>query len=166
VTGGDRVRRAVFGPSLRQTLIRGTLLAVALLLASRVALMPLRAFGESMQPTYRQGQWLIVNRLSYRLREPTRGDVVAIRLAGGRAALVKRIVGLPGERIWIEEGTVFVDDRPLSEPYVHARQPWHVDAVHLSDDEYYVIGDNRDMPSDAHDFGRTTRERLLGPLVY
>jgi signal peptidase I len=166
VTKHDRLRRVLYGPSPRRALLRAALLAAGLLLLSRVAFMPLRAFGESMEPTYHQGQWLLVNRLAYRYRGPERGEVVAIRLAGGRAALVKRIVGLPGERLRVDAGTVLVDDRPLNEPYVRLRQPWQVDEVHLADDEYFVIGDNRGMPADAHDFGRTSRDRLLGPLMY
>lgn len=155
----------MFGSSPRRALLRGAALALGLFLASRFVLMPLRAVGPSMLPTYGEGQWLLVNRLAYHLREPSRGDVVAIRLGGGRAALVKRIVGLPGERVRIVEGTVQIDGAPLDEPYVRHRRPWHVDEAVLGADEYYVIGDNRGMPAASHDFGRTTRARLLGPLV-
>lgn len=158
-------RRLLVGRSPRRTIGRALLLSAILLVASRVAIVPLRAVGPSMLPTYHEGQWLLVNRLAYRLGTPGRGDVVAIRLAGGRAALVKRIVGLPGERVRIDYGTVVVDGQPLDEPYVRNRQPWNVAEVVLADDEYYVIGDNRGMPVEAHDFGRTGRARLLGRLV-
>ena len=155
----------MFGSSPRRALLRATLLAAGLLVASRFLLMPLRAWGPSMLPTYHEGQWLLVNRLAYRLRDPERGEVVAIRLAGGRAALVKRVIGLPGERVRIVAGTVEVDGAPLDEPYVRHRRPWHVVEAQLADDEYYVIGDNRGMPADAHDFGRTSRARLLGRVI-
>ena len=155
----------LLGRSPRRTLIRAGLLAIVLLVASRVVLTPLRAHGPSMLPTYHEGQLLLVNRLAYRLGDPTRGDIVAIRLAGGRAALVKRIIGLPGERVRIAAGTVLIDGEPLTEPYVRHRLPWDVAEAALGRNEYFVIGDNRGMPPGEHDFGRTIRARLLGRLV-
>lgn len=156
----------VAGRSLSVTLIRALLLALGLLLISQYVVSPVRAYGISMQPTFEPGAWLWLSRLSYVRRPPARGDIVAVNLAGGQAVLVKRIVGLPGERIAITEGQVLVNGIPLDEPYVTERQPWNVDDAQLGPHEYYVIGDNRGMPSHLHDFGRAARERIAGQIFH
>lgn len=160
------LRTVLVGHSPGWTLVRGALLAAVLLFVSRVALSPVRAVGISMLPTYDEGELLLLNRLAYRTAEPSRGDVVAIELAGGRAVLVKRIVGLPGERIRMADGTLLVNDLPVAEPYVQYSARWNVDELHLQRDEYYVVGDNRAMPPEQHDFGSATRDRILGRLVW
>lgn len=119
-----------------------------------------------MRPTYESGELLFVNRVSYLASGPRRGDVVAIALAGERVYYVKRVIGMPLERVRIVEGTVFIDDRPLDEPYVRARRPWNVDEVTLTSNEYFVIGDNRSMNARDHDFGRVLRSRIAGRIVF
>lgn len=159
------LRRILFGASFGRTLMRAGILAAALLLVSHFVLSPVRAVGISMMPTYEEGQLLLLNRLAYRYANPRRGDVVAITLPGNHAVLVKRIVGLPGETVRITDGTVFVNNQPLDEPYVRYRIPWNVTEAALADGEYYVIGDNRSMAVHNHDFGVATRSRVLGRLL-
>lgn len=159
-------QRLVVGRSPGLTLIRALLVALALLLTSQYVISPVRAYGISMQPTFEPGAWLWLLRLAYLRRHPARGDIVAVNLAGGQAVLVKRIVGLPGERIAIAEGQVLVNGAPIDEPYVTERQPWNVQDVQLGPQEYYVIGDNRRMPSHLHDFGRAARQRIAGRVVH
>lgn len=159
------LRRIVFGTSLSRTLVRAGVLAVALVLVSQFVLTPIRAAGISMMPAYDDGQLLLLNRLAYLFSAPSRGDVVAIRLAGRQAVLVKRVIGVPGERVRISDGVVFVNDSPLDEAYVRYRLPWNVQEVVLAADEYYVVGDNRSMAERNHDFGVTARRRILGRLI-
>lgn len=119
-----------------------------------------------MDPTYRSGSFNLVNRLSYAFAEPSRGDVVAIRLAGPSVVLVKRIVGLPGERVRIDEGVLHVNGMPLDEPYVRERRPWNVPEVALGPQEYFVVGDNRGMPAKSHSFGAVDRARIRGRVLF
>ena len=119
-----------------------------------------------MRPTYDSGDLLFVNRLSYTAAGPKRGDIVAIALAGERVYYVKRIVGLPLERVRILDGIVLVNDVPLEEPYVRERRPWTVEEVELKSNEYFVIGDNRGMNARDHDFGRVLRSRIAGRIVF
>lgn len=156
------LRQLVVGQSLARSLLRAGIVAAALLLLSRFALSPIRASGISMLPTVQDGDWLLLNRLVYHVVDPRRGDLVAITIPGERAVLVKRVVGLPGERVSIEAGVVTVDGQPLDEPYVELRRPWQVEAVTLAADEYYVVGDNRGMAPTNHDFGVTHRTAVLG----
>ena len=159
------LRQLLIGRSLGRSLIRGLSMALALLLGSWFILVPVRAHGPSMTPTYSDRQLLLVNRLAYRFGEVRRGDVVAITLNGGQAVLVKRIIGLPGERIRIDAGQVMIDDKPLSEPYCVYRLPWNILETQLGPDEVFVIGDNRAMLEKYHDFGRADRSRILGRLI-
>jgi signal peptidase I len=159
------LRQLLIGRSLGRSLIRGLSMALALLLGSWFILVPVRAHGPSMTPTYSDRQLLLVNRLAYRFGEVRRGDVVAITLNGGQAVLVKRIIGLPGERIRIDSGQVMIDDKPLSEPYCVYRLPWNILETQLGPDEVFVIGDNRAMLEKYHDFGRADRSRILGRLI-
>jgi signal peptidase I len=160
------LRQLLIGRSLGRSLIRGLSIALVLLLGSWFVLVPVRAHGPSMTPTYGDEQLLLVNRLAYRFgREIRRGDVVAITLSGGKAVLVKRIIALPGERIRIEDGQVLINDTPLDEPYCVYRLPWNVVETQLGPDEVFVIGDNRSMLERHHDFGRADRSRILGRLI-
>ena len=159
------LRQLLIGRSFGRSLIRGLSMALALLLGSWFILVPVRAHGPSMTPTYSDRQLLLVNRLAYRFGEVRRGDVVAITLNGAQAVLVKRIIGLPGERIRIDAGQVMIDDKPLSEPYCIYRLPWNILETQLGPDEVFVIGDNRSMLEKYHDFGRADRSRILGRLI-
>ena len=129
-------------------------------------LTPIRVSGISMEPTYRDGTFNLVNRMIFSFRAPARGDVVAIRLAGPSVLYVKRIVALPSERVAIAAGVIEINGAPLAEPYVRNRQPWDVPEVTVGPREYFVIGDNRGMRAGDHDFGRVDARRLLGKLVF
>jgi signal peptidase I len=132
----------------------------------RWVLIPMRAEGISMLPTYQSGSLNLVNRLAYRNRKPSRGDIVAIRLAGPHVLYVKRVIALPGERISMTAGQVYVNGTPLIEPYVRNRNPWDVPEVTLTSREYFVVGDNRGMRASDHDFGRVDVSRIVGRIVF
>jgi signal peptidase I len=129
-------------------------------------LIPIRTEGSSMLPTYGPDQLRLVNRLAYRWSVPGRGDVVAIEMAGPHVLYVKRVIGLPGERIGVTEGAVRINGAPLAEPYVMHRNAWDVPEVTLGPAEYFVMGDNRGMSVADHDFGRVDLPRILGKVVF
>lgn len=141
-------------------------LAVVAFITFTWVLIPIRTHGDSMVPTYRSDSFNLVNRLSYAFGEPARGDVVAIRLAGPRLVLVKRVIGLPGERVRFESGVVRINDAPLIETYVHYRRSWDLPEVTLGPHEYFAVGDNRGMPVALHSFGAVDRVRILGKVVF
>jgi len=101
--------------------------------------------GESMLPTFRSGELLLVDRRAYRLRSPERGDVVLARY--GSDIVLKRIVGLPGEKIEVKHGTVLVDGRAQSEEHGIEAGPLDVGEGELSEDDYATLGDNRAVPA-------------------
>jgi signal peptidase I len=160
------IRRIVFGRNPRRTLVRVLVLASLSFIIFRWVLLPIRAEGISMLPTYRSGSLHVVNRLAYSQKKPARGDVVGIKLAGPHVLYVKRILGLPGEQISIVQGQVYVNGAPLEERYVQNRRPWDVPEVTLTSREYFVIGDNRSMRAADHDFGRVDVSRILGRVIF
>ena len=159
-------RHILFGQNPRRTTVRVLLLILASIVVFRWVLIPVRTDGVSMEPTYESGRLNLVNRLAYLRSPPARGDVVAIRLAGLHVLYIKRVLGLPGERIAISAGEVLVDGAPLIEPYVHHRRPWELAEVRLGPAEYFVVGDNRGMAAADHTFGRIDAVRIVGRVVF
>jgi signal peptidase I len=148
------------------TLIRIVVLVVATFVVFRFILLPpIRITGPSMSPTYRENSIHFVNRLAYSWREPRRGDVVSIRLAGKSIMYMKRIVGLPGETVEFRGGQLFVNGQPLDEPYVRSRSRWEMPPRRLGVEEFFVVGDNRSMPIEDHVFGVATRNRIVGKIL-
>ena len=129
-------------------------------------LLPIRAYGPSMLPTFEPGSLRFVNTFAYARGGPERADIVAIRMAGRHVVYVKRVIGLPGERVHIAAGIVFVNGTPIDEPYVKLRAGWDVPEVVLERDEFFVVGDNRGMRAPFHDFGVVRRERFIGKLLF
>jgi signal peptidase I len=160
------------GRNPRTTLVRLVVTAVLVYFGFKASVQPIVVSGVSMLPTYRDGRRLFVNKLAFRLSPPKRGEVVAIREAGNHLFLLKRIIALPGERLRIRAGQVFIDGEPLEEPYLRPPAPgvrnpaaWEVQELELGPDEFYVIGDNRSMRREDHYFGRVNRERVVGRLI-
>ncbi len=125
-----------------------------------------RVYGQSMEPTLHTNDRVIVEKISYRLHPPRRGDIVVVRLSDRSQPLIKRIVGLPGETIAIRDGRVFINGKPLDEPYLaqptHGRlPPTRIPAMH-----YFVLGDNRDASNDSRNFGPVPRESILGRALF
>jgi signal peptidase I len=159
-------RRIVFGPDPRRTLVRVLVLAVVSFVTFGWVLIPVRAEGISMLPTFESGSLHLVSRVAYSYSKPSRGDVIAIKLAGPHVLYVKRIIALPGERVAFVRGQVYVNGAPLVEPYVHNRRVWDVPEVTLTSREYFVVGDNRGMRAADHDFGRVDVSRIVGKLLF
>jgi signal peptidase I len=158
--------RVLIGHKPKRTLARIGALVVVCFVVFKFVLLPIRVEGGSMLPTYKERGVNFVNRLAYVFHEPRRGDVVAIRmLAGGHIMYMKRIVGLPGETVAFHRGRLYINGQPLAEPYVKLPGSWDHEPVQVGPDQYYVVGDNRDMPWDDHYKGRPTRDLILGKIL-
>jgi signal peptidase I len=158
--------RVVAGANPRRTLMRVVVLIASAYVIFGYVLLPVRGVGVSMQPTIEQGDLLFVNQLAYRFREPARGDIVAVRVAGRSVVYVKRLLGLPGDRIAFVDGVLWRNGEAVEEPYARRREDWRLNEVTLGTNDYFVVGDNRSMPMAQHDFGTATRERLIGPRAF
>ena len=124
--------------------------------------------GSSMETTLSDGDQLIVDKISYRFREPNRYDIVVFPYHyEENTYYIKRIIGLPGETVQIVDGTVWIDGQPLNEHYgneVMEDPGLAADPITLGDDEYFVLGDNRNNSQDsrASNVGLIHRDELLG----
>lgn len=171
----DRTRRFFdYGavPREKRTLILAAMLFGSVLsyfLIIRYVLMIGEVEGDSMLPTLRDGERHLVNRIIYRIRDPQPGDIVEITMPGTGDYSVKRIIAVPGDVVQIKEGHAFVNGRVSQEPYLPKGMSTDgkslgVKAYKVSDDAYFVLGDNRPVSVDSRTFGAVRRDRLVGRL--
>ncbi len=120
-----------------------------------------RIDGSSMNPTLYDGQYLIINNVSYMLDTPQRGDVIVFRHPQNDLNLIKRVVGLPGDDVEIRDRQVFVNGVPLNEPYIEA-PPAYNGFWKVPENEFFVLGDNRNNSSDSHSWSFLPKENILG----
>lgn len=133
---------------------------------------PVQIQGRAMDPNYKDGEYYLVNKLSK--GDFKRGEVVVFEPPIGENSLyVKRIVGVPKDKISISTGKLLVDGQPLEEPYLSKGTITHEGAflhegqeVHLKDDEYLLFGDNREASSDSRSWGPIKKEDIVGKLWF
>jgi signal peptidase I len=122
-----------------------------------------RVYGSSMEPNLHTDQRLVVEKISYRLHIPRRGDVVVLRMPErGPELLIKRVVGLPGETIQVKDGQVYINGQPLAEPYLARQTNGAYGPFVIPEGQIFVMGDNRGASNDSRVFGPVSLERILG----
>jgi signal peptidase I len=146
--------------------VRREILYVALILCllsfaiSRWILSPVKISGESMLPNYNDGQPNFINRLAYVSASPQRGDVVGLQV--GDEIYLKRVIGLPGERIEFKRDTIVVNGEPLKEHYHVRPLLWCLAPVQLGANDYFMMGDNRTYSM----YGAVRRENIIGKALF
>lgn len=119
----------------------------------------------SMQPTLHQDQFILVNKLAYRLGNYQRGDIIVFHFPGDpREDYIKRVIGLPGDSIEIRDQAVFVNGQMLEENYV-AAQPNYTESFQVPEDGLFVLGDNRNQSSDSHMWGTVPTANVVGKAL-
>jgi len=177
--------------SLVREVVETALLAILVFLAVRASVQHYRVDGQSMEPSLADGEFLLVNALLYDrfdiqavarwvpswdpgepaerhvFHGPRRGDIVILHHPASAEArdLVKRVIGLPGERLRIEAGVVYINDRELLEPYV--KEPWRGDLTEITipPGSYFVMGDNRNNSLDSRIFGPIDEDLIVGKAM-
>jgi len=149
---------------------------LSLVVLAVIIVVPVRVFvaqpfvveGLSMFPTFHNGDYLIIDELSYHLRTPTRGEVVVFRYPNDPSIFyIKRVIALPGESVSIDRGVVSVTRTDgstitLSEPYVVQEDATYTQTVTLGTDQYFVMGDNRPKSSDSRIWGPLPEKDIVG----
>lgn len=162
--------------------MRGFLLAIfeifKIFLIVAVIVIPIRYFlfqpffvsGASMEPNFSPQEYLLIDEITYRFREPRRGEVVVFRAPQSPSYyFIKRIIGLPGETIEIKDGSVIIYNldwphgKMLEEPYIQISTPGLL-KIDLKKNEYFVLGDNRNHSSDSRAWGGVPRENIIGKV--
>jgi signal peptidase I len=150
---------------------------IQIVIISAAIIIPIRYFliqpfyvkGASMEPNFYDHEYLIIDELSYRLRDPLRGEIVVFRYPRDPSQFfIKRVVGLPGETVEISGGQViiyneeFPNGQALEEEYIDGVLTQGKKKVTLGSDEYYLLGDNRDESLDSRMFGGVARSLIVG----
>jgi len=125
--------------------------------------------GQSMEPNFYQNDYLIIDEISYRLREPQRGEIVVFKYPRDPSQrYIKRVVALPGETIEIEDSKVIISSDPEEEivlnetSYLGSVQTTGELRISLGENEYFVLGDNRPFSSDSRRWGVLPKENIVG----
>jgi len=144
---------------------------VAVFTLLQLALPRSEVHGKSMEPTFVEGQRLIISRVNYMIGDPQRGDIVVFNSPesdNDDPSLIKRVVGLPGETVEIKEREVYINGVKLNEPYIkepctrYCRDRQWI----LADDEYFVMGDNRNVSNDSRAFGPIKHSAIIGEALF
>jgi len=143
-----------------------------IVIISLAIIVPIRYFliqpffvkGASMEPNFLDGDYLIIDEISYRFEVPQRGDVIIFRYPLDQTQFfIKRVIGLPGEKIKVIDDSVFVNGKPLNESrYLQGVETAGNVEVLLGDNEYFVLGDNRQASSDSRRWGEVDKKFIIG----
>lgn len=132
---------------------------------------PFYVKGSSMEPTFYEQDYLIIDEITYRFRNPQRGEIVVLNSPVNEDHYLKRVIALPGERVKVEDKKVIVynDENPrglvLDEVYLEEETPGSV-SITLGDGQYFVLGDNRDASYDSRRFGAVSIEEIVGRVWF
>jgi signal peptidase I len=160
--------RASTASSLLRELVEVVVLAVILYFGISFAVQAVHVEGLSMFATLDNNDYLIANKVDYRLHAPQRGDIIILRPPTDNSKdFIKRIIALPGERLLISDGIVYIDGHKLDEPYLPeawvSLNTWGgPDGTVVPPNDYFVMGDNRNRSQDSRTFGFITRDRIDG----
>jgi signal peptidase I len=144
-----------------ETLVLSVVLFVSInLISARI-----RVDGASMEPTLLSGEYVIVNRISYKLGTPQRGDIIVFHFPRDpREEYIKRVIGLPGDDVEVKDGKVYVNGQALDESYLKV-QTNYPGSWRVPEGQLFVLGDNRNNSSDSHDWGTVPMNYVVGKAV-
>jgi signal peptidase I len=144
-----------------ETLILSVVLFVSInLISARI-----RVDGASMEPTLLSGEYVIVNRISYRLGNPHRGDIIVFHFPRDpKEEYIKRIIGLPGDEVEVKNNAVYVNGQLLDESYIKVTTNY-AGTWRVPEGQLFVLGDNRNNSSDSHDWGTVPTDYVVGKAV-
>jgi len=129
-------------------------------------LTPIRLRGKSMEPTLKDGSIHFLCKICFMFKEPKRGDIVGIKLAGRKVILLKRVVGVEGEKVEFREGKLFIEGKEVYEPYIKGESDWNYEGKVVEKGKLFVVGDNRSVPIESHDFGEVSKKRIVGKMIW
>jgi len=139
------------------------LLAVVIFLLLQVLVPRFEVVGSSMKPSLHDGQRLLVNKVIYFFREPAAGEVVVFQPPNNRQTdYIKRIIASPGDIVEVKEGVVYVNGSPLDEPYIKDEPGYTLSPKKIPENNYFVLGDNRNNSNDSHNGWTVPRQNIVG----
>ncbi len=147
---------------LREVLITAVM-AIVIFFAVQATLQTFVVVGASMQPSFDDGQRLLVNKMIFNFAAPNRGDVIIFEPPSGqRVDYIKRVIGVPGDTVEIRQGVVYVNGVRLNEPYIKQVPGYSLAPETIPRDKYFVLGDNRVNSNDSHNGWVVPKQNLVG----
>ena len=147
-------------------LLETIVLSVVLFLGINAVTARVMVEGFSMRPTLENGEYVLVNKMSYRSELPEYGDIVVFHFpVDPDQDFIKRVIALPGDDVYVIDGEVRVNERVLNEAYISA-PPQYVGRWHVPEEQIFVLGDNRNNSSDSHSWGAVPLENLIGKAIF
>ncbi len=149
---------------LREILIT-IILALAIFFVARGTIQTYEVFMTSMEPSFYEGQRVVVNKAAYWdwVGEPERGDVIIFRAPNGsNEDFIKRVIGLPGDTVEVKDNAVYINDVALDEPYIMNKPTYIMPKREVPEDKYFVLGDNRNHSNDSHNNWLVDRPAIHG----
>jgi len=139
------------------------LIAVAVFVCLRLTVQSYTVVMSSMEPNFQDGDCIMVNKVSYRSSGPQRGEVIIFDPPfSSEYPYIKRVIGLPGETVEIKDEKVFIDGVPLEEEYIMAPPNYTMPSQEVPENEYFVLGDNRNNSNDSHNSWTVPRDNIIG----
>lgn len=138
------------------------------------AAQPHKVSGRSMVPTFMDGDYIFTDKITYRLKEPTHGDIIVLKNPRDETQdFIKRIIALPGDIVKIENNSIYVNGMKLNETYLPQNTTTQGGSflreggeVKVGPNQYFVIGDNRNHSSDSREWGSITKEEIIGKVFF
>ncbi len=153
---------AQLGAAVRE-IAETILLTLVIFFLIRFAVENYRVEGQSMEPNFHNTEYLLVNKLSYKVGHPQRNDVIIFHFPLDETKnYIKRVIGLPGEKVEIRNGQVYINDVLVPEEYPIAHATYSYGPTVVPPDEYFVLGDNRPESSDSHFWGFVPMRDIVG----
>ncbi len=148
---------------LLRELVETIVLTVLIFLGIRLVIQNFKIEGSSMEPTLHSGQFLLVNKLAYRgSGEPQRGDIIVFKSWTPDKDFIKRVIGMPGDTVEIRDSSVWINGERLEESYLDQATTGPDQVTHLGEDQYFVMGDNRNNSSDSRSHGALQGDQIIG----
>lgn len=147
------------------SLLQTVAFAAVLFVVVNLVTARIRVEGNSMEPSLHNGQFVVVNRLAYFLDPPERGDIVVFPFPlNEQRRFIKRVIGLPGDVVQVQDGHVYVNGDLINEPYL-SNPPAFSGEWQVGFDEVFVLGDNRNNSQDSTDWGPLAIETIIGKAI-
>lgn len=139
------------------------ILAVVIFFLIQATVQTFVVVGASMEPSFQDGQRLLVNKAVYYLHEPERGDVIVFQAVDHRQTdYIKRTIALPGDTVEVKKGAVYVNGSQLDEPYIKNPPNYTIKQQEVPENNYFVLGDNRNNSDDSHNGWVVPRQNIIG----
>lgn len=153
------------GKNIRDIIIT-ILIAVAVFFILQTTIGAFKVYGTSMLPNIYPADYVLVDKISYKFRQPERGEVIVLRSPQQyEKDLIKRVIAVSGDTIEIKNGKVYINDTAINEPYIKEEPKYSYPRQFVPEESYFVLGDNRNISADSHSGWLLTKKDVVGKAI-